>query len=78
MRYTKRRVEPAGYVGAELARDILLLTMTTKPARFVASCVRLATRRSESLEITRSDLEERLATWTIHPHDESSETETGR
>ena len=51
-----RRVEPAGSVVGELAKDIWRLTMTTKPGRFVAFCVQHATRHWGSSETTLDGL----------------------
>jgi len=70
MRSWQMRVEPAGYVGAELVRDILRLTTTTKPGRFVVSSVLHVTRRWGNSGTTPTDSTRQHAISEIRQHEE--------
>ena len=75
---TPRRVEPAGFVVAELVKDISQLTMITKLVRFVDYSVRHVTRRWESFGTTLPDSIRQHTISELSRHAEYWENATGR
>ena len=68
MNFLKTKMGDVGYVAAELANDIWRLTTTTKPGRFVASCVAHVMERSADSEMMPNDSTRQDAISEIHRH----------
>lgn len=77
MRCLLSRVEPAGSVTAELARDISQLITTIAQGKFEGSYAQRATRRSASSETTPSGLTRQRAIYEIRQHEQYWANATG-